>query len=90
MAADVGARAMAPGRGHCFFSGRLSPRRVADHGLERVQACVGAQHEDAVEPLVFLNICEVNECGMSKSMSASVFIMFSNHGGDCLVNWHIM
>jgi hypothetical protein len=33
---------------------------VAQHGLERVQVGIGAQHEDAVEPLLFLDPFGVN------------------------------
>jgi len=33
---------------------------VAQHGFERIEVGVGAQHEDAVEPLVLLNLVGID------------------------------
>src|SRR6202040_1116598 len=51
-------------RRYCSESSRIvgwGPQLlVAQHGLERVQVGIGAQHEDAVEPLLFLDPFGVN------------------------------
>jgi hypothetical protein len=33
---------------------------VAEHGFERVELGIGAQHEDAVEPLLLFDLCRVD------------------------------
>jgi len=33
---------------------------VAEHGFERIELGVGAQHEDAVEPLLLFDLCGID------------------------------